>query len=286
MKQLLQFTVALTFLLLARFSPVLAQKAYTLSGRVTDAATGEGIPFASIAVKGQTPGTTSDVDGRYSLRLKQSADSLLVLSLGYRTGSYPILVQANQVINAQLLAAATKLQEVRVYAKGGDPAYRVIREVVRREEQFNPAQLIAYQYDGYTKIEGYINNFAQKRKNGKKAGPISRFLGRMPAIVDDNGQPAIPVFISETFSNFYSRTNPDKVKEYIQKSNVTGVGVSDGGLVAQLTGASFQQYNFYRNSLNIFQKDIPSPIGKQWETIYTFRLKGHGCTRPGNLLRD
>ena len=251
----------------------MAQTLYTISGRVTDAVTGEGLPFASIAVKGTASGTTSDVDGKYALRLTQPADSLSVLSLGYKPASFALSTQPVQVINAPLMAAATRLQEVNVYAKGGDPAYRIIREVVRRRDQFNPAQLSAYQYDSYTKIEGYINNFSRVRKKNKRPGPINRLIGKLPAITDTDGQPAVPVFISETFSNFYARTNPNRIKEQVQKSHVTGVGVSDGGLIAQLTGATFQQYNFYRNALNILQKDIPSPIGTNWETIYTFRLK-------------
>ncbi|MFD2573844.1 DUF5686 family protein [Spirosoma soli] len=273
MKRRIQSIFPVCLLLLMWPMLVVAQPPYTVSGRVTDAATGEGIPFASIAVKGQTTGTTSDAEGRYSLQLKQLSDSLLVLSLGYQTRSYPILPQTTQLIDAQLTAAATKLQEVKVYAKGGDPAYRVIRETVRRRSQFDPAQLKAYEYDSYTKIEGYINNFDQKRKNNKRSGPIGRLLGKLPAITDENGKTAVPVFISETFSNFFARTDPEKVKERILKSHVTGVGVSDGGLIAQLTGASFQQYNFYRNSLYVLRKDIPSPIGSQWETVYTFRLK-------------
>jgi hypothetical protein len=248
------------------------QNSYKISGRVIDKATGEGIPFASIAVKGTSVGTTSDANGHFTIQIKQSADSLLVLSLGYRTGSYPILPEAVQMIDAQLVAAATKLQEVKVYAKGGDPAYRIMREAVRRRDQFNPAQLSAYQYDSYTKIEGYINNFAQKRKNSRRPGPVGRLLGKLPAITDENGQPAVPVFISETFSNFYARSNPEKTKESVLKSRVSGVGVSDGGLISQLTGASYQQYNFYRNSLYLLRKDIPSPIGSQWETVYNFRL--------------
>ncbi|UFH53020.1 DUF5686 and carboxypeptidase-like regulatory domain-containing protein [Spirosoma sp. KNUC1025] len=273
MKQSLRNTVLAILFLLICILPAAAQTIYTISGKVTDAVTGEGIPFVSVAVKGQTSGTTSDVNGRYSLRIKNLSDSLIVLSLGYRTRTYPILPQPSQVIDAQLEAAATKLQEVKVYAKGGDPAYRVIREVVRRQDQYNPARLQAYQYDSYTKIEGYINHFTSERKNGRKPGPIGRLLGKLPAITDENGQPAIPVFISETFSNFFARSNPEKIKEFVRKSRVTGVGVSDGGLISQLTGASFQQYNFYRNSLFVFQKDIASPIGKQWETVYTFRMK-------------
>ncbi|MBN8826947.1 MULTISPECIES: DUF5686 and carboxypeptidase-like regulatory domain-containing protein [unclassified Spirosoma] len=274
MNSLLRTLTAIILLLTGWSVQIVAQsKVYTISGQVTDAATGEGIPFASIALKGKTAGTTSDVNGRYVLRVNALSDSLQVLSLGYRTGTYPVLNQATQVIDAHLLAAATSLQEVKVYAKGGDPAYRVMREAVRRGDQYNPAQLRAYQYDSYTKIEAYINNFAQKRKNNKGPGPIGKLLGKLPAITDKNGQPAVPVFISETLSNFYARTNPEKTKEYLLKSHVTGVGVSDGGLIAQLTGASFQQYNFYRNALIVLRKDIPSPIGAQWETIYTYRLK-------------
>ena len=273
MKQVLHVAAVCSLFMLSISSSITAQTAYTILGRVTDAATGDGIPFASIAVKGKTSGTTSDANGRYTLRLTQLSDSLLVLSLGYRTGSYPILAQTSQTINAQLTATATRLKEVKVYAKGGDPAYRIMREAISRRDRFNPARLSAYQYESYTKIEGYVNNFAQKRKNNRRPGPISRLLGKLPAIVDENGQPAVPVFISETVSNFYARTNPEKTKEHVLKSHVTGVGVSDGGLISQLTGASFQQYNFYRNSLNILRKDIPSPMGSQWETVYRFRLK-------------
>ncbi|MDB5242389.1 MAG: hypothetical protein JWP57_3014, partial [Spirosoma sp.] len=245
----------------------------SISGRVTDAATGLGIPFASIAVKGQASGTISDADGRYRLEIKAIADSIVVLSLGYRTESYPILPLPTQTINALLSPAATSLQEVRVYAKGGDPAYRVIRETVRRRKQFDPAKLSAYQYESYTKIEGYINNFNRRRKNNRRPGPVGRLLGKLPSVTDETGQPAVPVFISETFSTFYARSNPDKAKELVLKSRVRGVGVSDGGLIAQLTGASFQQYNFYRNALNVLSKDIPSPVGGQGEAVYSYRMK-------------
>ncbi|MGF7215099.1 hypothetical protein GGR92_001239 [Spirosoma lacussanchae] len=251
----------------------MAQTTYTISGRVTDAATGEGIPFASIAIKGTTIGTTSDAEGRYTIRAKRLADSLQVLSLGFQSRFYRLMPVETQVVDAQLTAGATKLQEVKVYAKGGDPAYRVMREAIRRRAQYDPTRLSGYQYDSYTKIEGYVNNFSQKRRKGRSPGPIGRLLGKLPAITDGNGNPAVPVFVSETFSNFYARTNPEKQKERVLKSHVTGVGVSDGGLIAQLTGASFQQYNFYRNSLYVLRKDIPSPVGAQWETVYTFRMK-------------
>jgi len=121
MNSLLRTLTAIILLLTGWSVQIVAQsKVYTISGQVTDAATGEGIPFASIALKGKTAGTTSDVNGRYVLRVNALSDSLQVLSLGYRTGTYPVLNQATQVIDAHLLAAATSLQEVKVYAKGGE----------------------------------------------------------------------------------------------------------------------------------------------------------------------
>ena len=251
----------------------LAQQAYTITGRVTDAATGEGIPFASLALKGTLVGTTSDAEGQYRLQTTQFADSIQVFSLGYQARVYRLLAIASQTVDVQLVAAATKLQEVKIYAKKGDPAYRIIREVVRKRAAYDPSQLSAFQYDSYTKIEGYLNNFDQKRPNGRRPGPINRLLSKLPAITDASGRAAVPVFVSETFSQFFTRTSPVLQKENILKSHVTGVGVGNGALIAQLTGASFQQYNFYRNSLFVFQKDIPSPVGGSWETVYTFRLK-------------
>ncbi|GAB3901373.1 DUF5686 family protein [Larkinella knui] len=254
------------------FFPVFAQPSYKISGRITDAGTGQGIPFANVAIKGKTVGTTSDENGRYTLLSSQSGDSLIVSSLGYQNRVYWLSPVSVQTIDAVLTPSATKLQEVKVYAKGGDPAYRIIREAIRRRDQFDPDQLTAFQYESYSKVEAYVNNFANKRRKGRGPGPMGRLLAKLPAIYDKDGKPAVPVYVSETFSAYYQRSNPHKVKERILKSRASGVGVSDGGVAAQLTGSSFQQYNFYRNYINLLRKDLPSPLGQAWQTIYKFHL--------------
>lgn len=273
MKHFLRRRFGLIFLILnTLFFPVLAQTSHKISGRITDAVTGEGIPFVSIAIKGKTAGTTSDESGQYSLVTTQTGDSLLFSSLGYQTRAYPLSPASNQTINAVLSATATKLQEVKIYAKGGDPAYRIIRETIRRRDQFDPDQLTAFQYESYSKVEAYVNNFANQRRKGRGAGPVGKLLSKLPAIYDREGKPAVPVYVSETISEYYQRSNPQKTKERILKSRASGVGVSDGGVAAQLTGSSFQQYNFYRNYISLLRKDLPSPLGQAWQTIYTFRL--------------
>ncbi|GAB3271680.1 DUF5686 and carboxypeptidase-like regulatory domain-containing protein [Larkinella harenae] len=273
MNYILRGRFGLLFVILnTLFLPVIAQTSYQIKGRVTDAATGEGVPFASIAIKGKTAGTTSDETGQYLLKTTQRGDSLLVSSIGYQTRSFRINGAIDQTIDAALPSSATKLQEVKVYAKGGDPAYRILRETIRRRDQFDPDQLLAFQYESYSKVEAYVNNFANERKNGRKPGPLGRVLSKLPAIYDKDGKPAVPVYVSETLSEYYQRSSPNKTKERILKSRASGVGVSDGGVAAQLTGSSFQQYNFYRNYISLLRKDLPSPLGQAWQAVYTFRL--------------
>ena len=43
---------------------------HTVTGLVTDASTGEPIPFASIQVKGTMTGASSDAEGLYSINVK------------------------------------------------------------------------------------------------------------------------------------------------------------------------------------------------------------------------
>ena len=55
----------------------------TVEGRVIDAQTGEGIPFASLMVKGTMNGAASDADGNYSIAA-EDGDVLVFSSIGYQ----------------------------------------------------------------------------------------------------------------------------------------------------------------------------------------------------------
>ena len=247
----------------------MAQTNFRIDGRITDSTTGQGVPFVSVAIKGTTLGTTSDFEGNYLLLTNRGGDSLLVTSLGYRAQSYPLTTAATQTINIALIPASNVLQEVKIYAKGGDPAYPIIREAVKRRHQFDPSQLAAYQFESYAKTEAYLDEFSG---TARRPGLVGKNLAKLPALVGEDGNPVVPVFVSETHSEYYYRSNPNKIKEHVLKSKAIGVGISDGGLTAQFTGASFQQYNFYDNYVSLLRKDLPSPLGQYWEATYAYRL--------------
>ncbi|MGV3602479.1 MAG: SusC/RagA family TonB-linked outer membrane protein [Dyadobacter fermentans] len=62
--------------------PAFAQNTFTVKGTVT-AENGEGLPGASVILKGTTTGTTTDVDGKYSLSLPDGNGTLVVTYIGY-----------------------------------------------------------------------------------------------------------------------------------------------------------------------------------------------------------
>lgn len=88
----------------------------TISGKVTSAEDGMGIPGVTIVVKSTMRGTTTDIDGNYSLDV-QSGDKALVFSyVGMNT--YEAQIGSADVINVTLELSAEALDEVVVTALG------------------------------------------------------------------------------------------------------------------------------------------------------------------------
>jgi TonB-linked SusC/RagA family outer membrane protein len=90
----------------------------TISGKITDAETGEPLPGVSILVKGKTQGTSSDSNGSYRLTVASDIDPLtLVYSfIGYQTQEIPITEQTT--VNVNLVGDVTSLEEVVVVGYG------------------------------------------------------------------------------------------------------------------------------------------------------------------------
>jgi hypothetical protein len=242
-----------------------------VAGKVKDAATGDPIPFANVVFKGTTIGTTTSFDGLYSLETNTAADTLIASYIGYITQKIVIKPGQAQTINIQLTEDVVELSEVVFYA-GENPAFEILRNVVANKAINDKRQLDAYQYESYTKIEVDIDNMSDNFRNKKIVKKIVSVLDSIQVIAGENGQPILPIFFSEAISNYYVKNNPFMRHEYMIKTNVTGLGLTDGTFTSQIVGSTFQEYNFYRNHLTILEKEFASPIGMGWKGIYHYDL--------------
>ncbi len=102
----------LQFFLLCIAAAFLSQVAFAqninVSGTVTDAATGEGVPFASLQVKGTMTGTATDADGKYAISVPKNA-ILIFSSIGYI--NQEVAVDGRSVVNVLLAPDTENLEE-------------------------------------------------------------------------------------------------------------------------------------------------------------------------------
>src|SRR5690606_2953795 len=87
-----------------------------VTGTVTDAETGESLPGVNILIKGTTTGTTSDIDGRYSLPVHGQQSVLVFSFVGYN--SQEVAVGNRTQINVSLEPDLSELNEVVVVGYG------------------------------------------------------------------------------------------------------------------------------------------------------------------------
>jgi TonB-linked SusC/RagA family outer membrane protein len=107
----------LLILILLCFSAIVVTQAQTkISGQVIDALTGEGLIGATVVIKGSAIGTTTDVNGNYTL-MSTSAENVIVFSfIGYKTEQ--VVVGNQTTINITLTLDSKTLDEVIVTAIG------------------------------------------------------------------------------------------------------------------------------------------------------------------------
>lgn len=107
----------LTLLFLVLFSLPLAifAQTKTLSGKITDAKTGEGLIGVAVKVQNGSNGTSTDNEGRFQIQVK-ATDVLLISYIGYATQTVP--VPSGNSLNLKMEENAMNLNDVVVVGYG------------------------------------------------------------------------------------------------------------------------------------------------------------------------
>lgn len=96
---------------------LMAQSGKTISGKVIDKTTGQGIARVSVVVKGEKKGVTSGEDGSFSISVTSSTSTLVITSVGYETIEWK-LDGTNANLTISLVRQSKELGEVVVTALG------------------------------------------------------------------------------------------------------------------------------------------------------------------------
>ncbi len=237
-----------------------------MSGNIKDNVTGEHLPFAGVFFKGTKVGTSTDINGHFILESFYATDSLVISLMGYDKVIIPISIDQAQIIEISLVVSSTDLEEIIVIPSEINPAHPIINKVIANKDINNREKLDAYQYEVYNKIQLDINNINEEFKQTKA---FKKFDFIFNNVDTSENKPFLPIFISESISDYYFRKDPSTHKEIIKASKVSGV---ENESVSQFTGDMYQQINIYDNHLSIFGKNFISPIAKQAMSFYKYYL--------------
>jgi hypothetical protein len=255
-------------LLICLFSILtMVSQAATLKGIVEDEK-GEGLPFASIYIKGTTRGTTTNVEGKYSLDMAPGSYTMVCQYVGYQKAEHQVtLSNETQTLNITLQPSGASLKEVVVKSGGEDPAYAIVRKAIKKRPEYNK------------EIDFFKANVYNKGVIKLDETSDSKFLlGLMGGGGKDNKEKTQKeleeqkgiIHLSEAFSEvMYKR--PDKLKVNVKSSKLSGksngYGFSDPIFV-----------NFYDNNVSLGDQMSPrgfvSPIADNALLSYRYELLG------------
>ncbi len=228
---------------------------------------GEPLPLVSIYVQGTSMGTTTNLEGQYVLKLTPGNHTLVYQFIGYETVTKDIVL-ANDELRLDVVLSEERLllQEVVVAADAEDPAYRVIRQAIKKRKEFLNQQS-SYVCEVYVKGYNKILNAPEKIMGVE--------VGDLEGALDSNRQGII--YLSESISTLYSKP-PDVYKEIITSSKISG---DDQGY--SFNSAKEMQFNIYENRLS-FARSIVTPISENALNYYRYRLDGTFYDQNGLLV--
>lgn len=241
-----------------------AQKT-VVAGKVIDKETREPLPGAPVMFVGTKTGTVTDIDGNYRIETYYSSDSLRALFVGYTSMSVRITQGKSQTIDFALAPAA--VQEVIIRPdEGPNPAIALVKNILRNKKINNREKLDAYEYEAYNKVEFDLNNISEKFQDRKILKPFEFIF---QGIDTTQEKPYLPVFMTESLSDYYYKRDPKLSKEIIKATKVSGI---ENESINQFLGDMYQNVNVYDNELIVFNKSFTSPISAYCLGFYDYDL--------------
>ena len=257
---------SISLLLGLLLAPLAWTQTTKVSGLVTDAKTGEPIPFASVAFVDSRIGASTDMDGRYAIETYYATDSIRVSTVGYVARSFAVKKDKVQAIDIALQPNSFELAEVVIKPTEENPAFGILRRVIKNKPVNNREKLEAYQYRAYNKIEFDLNNITEDFTQKKIFKPFAFIFDNIDST---DAKPYLPIFMTETLSDVYYRQQPKKQREFIRGTKVSGV---ENESIGRFMGDMYQNVNIYENFLVIFGKNFISPIADGGRGYYDYYL--------------
>ena len=273
-----QFTKSLLLFVLLTVA-VLHAGAQQLSGTITDAETGEAVPYASVIYKGHQVAVASDINGHYTIA-RHPGWTLTFSAVGYQTRTVNITANTSGRLDIQLKDDTKSLREVTVkskrnrYSRKNNPAVELMRKVIAAKKRTDLSQRDYYQYNKYQKLTLAANEITPQMFENPKLKKKQWLLNQIETCPWNN-KLILPVSVDETVTQHVYRRQPHDEKTIIKGQSSTGIGdlMQTGDILNTFMKEIFTDVNIYDDQIRMLQYPFTSPIGKDAISFYRFYIE-------------
>ncbi len=238
----------------------ISMHAQTISGKVIDERNKQPIPFAFVGINNTNLGTTTDIDGNFTLKLNSGASHLIVQIVSYEKMEIDLsTVDISKPLIIKLKSAGISLMEVVVNPKES-PANEIIRRLIRNKGKLDPRNLPFYSCETYGKTyftastsegdEFYYNHDTTRFKKDKQ------FLDKQYFFLIESASEKKYIYKNIT-------------QEKILASRVSGFKSAPfASLASQL-----QSFTFFDKNIDVMDIKYVNPLQKGTFKRYHFEIR-------------
>ena len=253
--------------------------AQQITGYVTDAETGDSIPYVSVTYKGHHVTAISDLYGHYTIA-RHEGWNITFSAMGYKTRIVPVNSKTKGKLNITLKPDNQEIGVVTVnahherYSRKNNPAVELMKRVVEAKKKNDLGVNDYYQYNKYEKITLSLNDLKpeQLEQGQFKKHP---WLVEQVETSPVTGKMILPVSINETVSKKIYRRNPRSEKTIIQGQTSRGVNdiFQTGDIVNTVIKDVFTDIDLYEDHIRLLQYPFISPISKEGIGFYRYYIE-------------
>lgn len=237
-------------------------------GKITDAQ--NGLPLASCSIYSLETGkgSVTDDNGKYVLSIDKKTDSIAISMVGYQTIKKLVTKESEQEIDFVVLPASTSMEGVVIEFKAKyTRAQRLIMNVIKNKTRNDVFYNKTYQCQVYDKMEVDAKNIPLKLQNSRFLKPLSFAFDNMDTTKDHDL--ALPIYLSESSSNFYYKKKPFRLRE--DYTGIKSSGVDNKSLLKYVDGL-YKKINIYDNNMKFVDINFVSPIADNSLNFYNYYI--------------
>lgn len=266
-----------TILILILWAFALVAKAQ-ITGVVLDEATGDSIPFASVAYKTRNIATSCNSSGHFSIK-RHNGLMLTISAVGYKPYHIDITEETPHRLTIRMRSGDNKLNEVVIkskkskYSRKNNPAVELMKRVIAAKRRNKLENKDFYSYDNYEKLTLSLNRISPEALN---EGFISkrRYMRNQVEESPLNDQLILPVSVTERVSQILYRKNPKKERKIILGERSQGINelIQTGAILNAVSADVFSEVDIYDDDIRLLQRTFLSPIAKEAIGFYRFYI--------------